>query len=457
MTPGKILYPALVFFMLVHSAAPAQSPRAPGYMGIWYKFGQPYEYGYKFSGGLATFSSQHNPMAVYVPQVKKTFFVYCGTAAPDTSHVQIMVSCFDHVTRKVPRPVIVLDKMGVTNPQDNATLSIDSKGYIWVFVSGQGRTRPGQIYKSDKPWSIDTFNLTYAGEILFPQAWWINDTTFLMMHSKVARGRELYWTTGKDGSRWEPSQKLAGAGGHFQVTNIFGNRLYSVFNVCPDGSLDSRTNLYLVYTDDMGKTWRTIDEEVIETPIRQLENKALIHDYSSEKKLVYIHDLNFDDQGNPVILLLTSNDSRPGPQGDPREWIVVSRRNGSWSFSKVCNMPHNYNLGSIYISGDEWRLIGPSDPGSSKYGTGGEMVLWTSPDKGQTWLKSTNITSGSTFNNSYAKRPFNPNDEFYAFWSDGDATKKSVSRIYFTNKNCDKVWMLPYTMKKEWQKPVRVK
>lgn len=456
MTDRKNFIPLLAFLAMLHMNTGAQNKKAEGYMGLWYRFGTPYEYGYKFSGGLATFSSQHNPMAIYVREARKTFFVYCGTAGPDTTHVQIMISYFDHVTHKVPRPVIVLDKMGVTDPQDNATLSVDSGGYIWVFISGRGRTRPGYIFRSELPYSIDSFQMTYKGEIVFPQAWWMNDTSFVLMHTKVLKGRELYWTTGNDGKSWGVPRKLAGMGGHFQVTNRNGNRLYSVFNLCPDGNLDARTNLYLVYTDNLGKTWKNIDGNEIQTPLNEVINDALIRNYQSEHKLVYVQDLNFDENGNPVILLLLSNDFRPGPSGDPREWIVVSRKGGEWNFSKVCNLPHNYNVGSIYIS-DEWRIIGPSDEGPVKYGTGGEMVLWVSSDQGSTWVRKENITAGSRFNHSYARRPFNPNKEFYAFWSDGDALRRSESHIYFTNQKCNKVWMLPYSMNKDFQRPVRVK
>ena len=83
----KILYAFFIICLLGSQGnLHAQNKKAAGYMGLWYKYGRPYEYGYKFSGGLATFSSQHNPMAIYVPGVKKTFFVYSGTTGPDTSH-----------------------------------------------------------------------------------------------------------------------------------------------------------------------------------------------------------------------------------------------------------------------------------------------------------------------------------------------------------------------------------
>jgi hypothetical protein len=51
----------------------------------------------------------------------------------------------------------------------------------------------------------------------------------------------------------------------------------------------------------------------------------------------------------------------------------------------------------------------------------------------------------------------NANEEFYAFWADGDADKISPSRLYFTNKSGDKVFMLPYDMKNDFEKPVQLK
>ena len=63
-------------------AAAAQLATDDGYRGIWY-FNQRTndEYGYKYSGGFATYPQQHAPIAIYCPQVEKTFFVYGGTTA----------------------------------------------------------------------------------------------------------------------------------------------------------------------------------------------------------------------------------------------------------------------------------------------------------------------------------------------------------------------------------------
>ena len=276
---------------------------------------------------------------------------------------------------------------------------------------------------------------------------------FLYLFTKYTNGRELYWSTSKDGKTWAPDQKLAGMGGHYQVTNMLGRRLVSVFNYHPGGDVDKRTNIYAVQTEDLGKTWKTIDGKLINPPLTDHHNDALIYDYESEHKLVYINDLGFDKNGNPVILAIISRDYRPGPKGDPREWMIIHWKNGKWNFHKVCESPHNYDMGSLYIENGLWRIIGPTEPGPQRYGTGGEMAMWISKDDGVTWEKIHNITSNSVLNNSYARRPLNAKEDFYAFWADGDADKLSESHLYFSNKNGDKVWQLPYNMKEDFERP----
>lgn len=442
-----------VILLSLCSYVPAQNKRADGYMGLWYRYARP-STGNSYSGGMATFSAQHNPLAIYSSTAKKTFFVYCGTQSPDTSHLQVMVSYFDHKTHRVPKPVIVFDKMGVNDPHDNGTISIDSGGYIWIFISGRGRTRPGYIFKSRMPYSIDSFDLMKEGEIVFPQPWWISGSSFILMQTKVKRGRELYWRTG-DGTNWEPEQKLAGMGGHFQVTNVFGKTLYSVFNYNPEGNNDKRTNLYLVKTSDMGKTWLNVAGEVIKTPLEDVQNNALLYD--SEKKLVYINDLNFDSEGNPVILAILSNDSGQEVGNLTHELSIFQWKDKKLNINKICNVPHNQCIASIYPEKDIWKVLSPYVEDPKKSDSVNEIVLWTSIDKGSSWQKAANVTSKSVFTNSYVRRPLNASDEFYSFWSDGDPLKRSECRIYFTNKKCNKVWALPYNMIKETERPERIK
>jgi len=123
-------------------------------------------------------------------------------------------------------------------------------------------------------------------------------------------------------------------------------------------------------------------------------------------------------------------------------------------FREVTRSDHNYDMGSLYIEADgTWRMIGPMLPGPQPYGTGGEMVAWTSGDKGKTWREARQLTVGSTRNHSYARRPVDAHPDFYALWADGDAFKPSPSRLYFANRSGDKVHVLPDSMTEPFATP----
>lgn len=175
-----------------------QSQRMDGYKGLWFNTREDSGYGYKLSGGVATYNSRYRPVAIYSTEVKKTFFVYGGTSGPDQRHLLIMVLYFDHRNHLVPKPVVVYDKMGVLEPYDNASISIGPDGLIWVFVSGWSRTRQGLIFRGSKPYSIESFEEINKCEMIAPQPWWVENNGFLLMFSRLAKGLELYYSSGID-------------------------------------------------------------------------------------------------------------------------------------------------------------------------------------------------------------------------------------------------------------------
>ena len=136
---GRWMWRAVVAVVLLMGgtvmSASGQEPlileKDTGYRGIWYynqETGD--EYVYKYSGGLGTYCAKHLPLAVYAPEVNKTFFVYGGTRPTDRVLLE-MVSFYDHDTGTVPRPTILLDK-ATADAHDNPVLSIDDEGYLWV-------------------------------------------------------------------------------------------------------------------------------------------------------------------------------------------------------------------------------------------------------------------------------------------------------------------------------------
>ncbi|MCC6127096.1 MAG: BNR-4 repeat-containing protein [Pirellulales bacterium] len=428
------------------------SPQDDGYRGIWFTLGQMTPYGDKYSGGLGTYTANHVPMAIYSPEAKKTFFVYGGAKA-GKRHLLNMVSYYDHERGVAPRPTIVHDKQTVNDPHDNPSLAIDEKGYLWIFVSGRAKKRPGFIYRGTKPYSIDDFELQWEGEITYPQPRWIEGKGFLHLFTKYTDGRELYWSTSPDGRNWAPDQKFAGLGGHYQTSHQIGNRIITAFNRHPDHVADKRTDLYFIQTDDIGASWKNVEGQTLKLPLTEPDNPARIRDYAAEKRLVYIADLDLDAKGRPVILYITSASFSPGPPGVPRWWTVAHWTGKDWKFAEITRANHNYSTGSLYLEGDAWRIIGPTETGPQPIGGGGEVAAWISRDEGKTWSKERDLTQKSPLNHNYVRRPMHANPEFYAFWADGNPDKFSPSHLYFADKSGEKVWQLPYDMKSDFEKP----
>jgi hypothetical protein len=427
-----------------------------GYRGIWFTLGQMSKYGDKYSGGLGTYTANHVPMAIYAKEANKTFFVYGGSKGGQR-YLYNMIGCYDHASGTVQRPTIVHDKGGVDDPHDNPSLCIDPKGYLWVFVSGRGKVRPGFLYRSAEPYSIGRFDLVYQGEFTYPQPRWIDGEGFLFLFTKYTKGRELYWSASPDGKTWAPDRKFAGFGGHYQTSHQICDTIISAFNRHPGGDVNKRTNLYYLQTRDSGKTWLNVQGQPVTLPLDQPQNAALARDYAAEKRLVYIHDLDLDSQGRPVILYVTSAHHEPGPSGDPRWWTVAAWTGSAWRYTDVTRANHNYSTGSLLLEGDVWRIIGPTEPGPQPVGSGGEIAIWSSRDQGATWTKERDVTSGSAMNHNYVRRVLHAHPDFFAFWADGNPDTLTPSHLYFTNKAGDHVWQLPYDMPGDTAKPLTVR
>lgn len=466
-TRGILTVGLLYLFQL----AIAQTQDAPslsnqsfnGYRGIWFTLGQFFDYGDKYSGGLGTYTAKHKPLAVYAPAVEKTFFVYGGTTKKNEHHLLCMIGSYDHKTKRVSKPRIVYDKMGVDDPHDDPSLSIDPQGYLWVFVSGRGRSRPGFKYRSTQPYNTESFEQISEEEMTYPQIWWVQNQGFFHFFTKYTGIRELYFEHSADGKEWSADQKLAGIvgkpgekSGHYQVSGAWKNKVATFFTRHPNGNVDRRTNLYYLQSTDFGQNWTTSNLSSIDIPVTAVQNDALVKDYQSLGKNVYLKDIAFDEDGNPVCLYLTSGGHEPGPDNNPREWTISHWQAGQWRTTVITQSDHNYDMGSLWIEGKHWMVIAPTQDGPQLHGGGGEIEKWISKDNGENWSKAQLITNGSRLNHNYIRKVIGGQDDFLYFWADGNPDKNSKSQLYFGDKT-GQVWRLPYRMKKDWAKPKRIK
>lgn len=462
----RLLFVALVVVALAQSSDLQPQPW-DGYRGIWY-MNQPTgdEHRYKYSGGFGTYPQWHLPIAVHAPAAHKTFFVVGGSSgnvSERNDELVHLVGYFDHRTREVSRPVRLLNKR-TEDAHDNPVLSIDADGHLRVFSAAHGRARPAYIHRSVRPYDIREWELVSTTNFSYPQPWYLEGRgEFLFLHTLYRNNqRSLHVSRSRDGRAWSDPELLAHIDmGDYQISWPNGDRVGTAFDMHPSKGragtgLNFRSNIYYLETPDAGRTWTTVGGERVTLPVTDVDSPARVLDTLSADRSVYLKDLAFDAHGRPVILYLTSRGFMPGPGSGPFTWFTAHWRGTVWEHRRVTESDHNYDHGSLYIEDDgTWRVIAPTDPGPQPWGTGGEMVMWTSRDEGATWRRAQTLTAGSTRNHSYTRKPLHAHPDFYALWADGHALESSPSRLYFSTRDGE-VFALPERMTSAQAAPERV-
>ncbi|MEH6307565.1 BNR-4 repeat-containing protein [Olivibacter sp. CPCC 100613] len=447
---------------LQYAEATLLQQKANGFKGIWY-MNQPSndEYVYKYSGGMATYPANHRPFAIYAPEANKTFFCF-GGSDDRSGTLYHNVSYYDHKKKKLANPTIILDKK-TTDAHDNPVISIDDEGYIWIFSTSHGRSRPSYIVKSKKPYQINQFDTIRATEqangkikafdnFSYFQVYHLPQKGFIALFTKYnEKGqRVIGFNTSRDGHSWGQWQVLAHIEeGHYQISTERDGKIGVAFDYHPKGKgLNYRTNLYYLETSDFGKTWTTASGTPVTLPLQQKQNAALVHDYSAEHLNSYLLDIDFDAHGKPYILTITSKGYEAGPRNAPRNWTLSTYDGQDWISNIITQSDSNYDMGSIYLDQENIAVIGPTIDGPQAFNPGGEIAIWNSTDKGRSWKKEKQVTAHSAMNHSYVRKPRYAQSDFYAIWADGNARKPSISHLYYMDKK-GTVYQMPYTFKKK--------
>ena len=438
--------------------------KADGFRGAWY-CNQPSgdEYVYKYSGGLGLYCAGHVPMAVYSKEADKTFFCFGGTDERNSTLLQ-SVAYFDHRTGKLARPTVVFDKH-TSDAHDNAVIALDEKGYVYLFSSSHGTSRPSAIARSEKPYDISRFKVTWEGNFSYPQPFHFADRGFIFLQTRYRKGekrriRTSSFSTSADAERWTEPVMLANFNeGHYMRSWPFGSKKLGVaFDQHPKGKgLNWRTDVFYVETDDFGRTWKNAAGEALSIPLDRRDNPALALSYADKGRNVYIKGVKFDRQGRPVVLSIVSGGYRAGPVDGPRKWILAKWTGREWrEIDTGIRSDNNYDFAELYVDGDrDWRIIGASETGPQPYNPGGEIAAWASHDAGETWRLEKKLTSGSVRNHNYPRQPIGVADGFYSFWADGDGRKPSVSRLYFCDKALN-VYAMPLSFDGDFADPIPV-
>lgn len=462
--------------------APLTSPQAqPGYRGVWYgnqPCGPPYHW--KYSGGLATYPQQHTPIAIYSAEADKTYFVYGGQGeqyppadyAPigqeTPGETRLCVGSFDHRSRTLSRPISLLTR-DTFDAHENPVLCLDDDGRLLVFCPAHGSQRPSYVFRTAKPHDLSTFELVRMFEpddnFSYPQPWWLRGQGLIFLHTRYDEKwcRRTGYTRSPDGIDWPGwhdctfLSKLAQGSYQISWPNSDG-ALGVVFDVHPEVDdeypLNFRTNLYYAQSHDAGQTWQTADGQALELPLTQIDNPARVFDGQDAGVLVYLKDLDFDQDGQPVILYLTSQNAFPGPEHGPHRWRLATFDGSAWSHHDITASDHNYDHGSLLLRRpDDWRLIGPTSPGPQAYATGGTMCLWRSTDRGKTWAQDRVLVEDKHCNHTYARRPLHAHDDFAVLWAAANAHEPGPTRLLFSDID-GHVYTMPEMMAKDHESPL---
>jgi hypothetical protein len=309
-----------------------------------------------------------------------------------------------------------------------------------------------------EPYDIDRFELVWTGNYSYPQPWFIPEKGFLFLHTYYKGGRGLNTWTSPDGANWTPRRLISHIEmGQYQVSFPCGGKVGTAFNMHPAGKgLNWRTNLYYMETADFGATWTNVEGTQLELPLTTAANPALVADFKSKNRNVYLKDVNYDSHGRPIILVVTSGGYESGPKNDPRTWTTARWTGHEWEVREGFSSDNNYDTGPLYVESDTtWRVIAPTQTGPQPYNPGGEIAMWLTEDAGAHWRMVRQMTSGSERNHTYVRRPVNAQPDFYALWADGHGRQPSISRLYYGNRDGD-VFLLPEETDAPWVRATRV-
>ena len=429
--------------------------------GIWYECGRanllPGQ-GAVYSGAMATYCAWHRPLAIYRPEVNRTFFVY-GNA--DNSPT---ISLYDHASGEFAWPV-VLGSNPDGDAHRNPTLLIDEDGYLYVFYGAHGHATIA--LKSDAPLDISSWSevapLDDPGTS-YPQPWQLTSGEVFVSYRQAPGWR---FRISRDGARtWEQSVDLVnfgcpedsrGCAEHsiYGITIAAGGeyprRIHFAWSRLGGGTPEEienkhlwarRYNVYYACSDDGGQTWRRSDGSAYELPI---DEDAAEKIYDCGQHGVWLKDIQLDSQGNPFILFLDAE-----IETFETTWKVARHTSAGWRFSDVTGSDHMYDAGAlIFIGDDDLRIWGPSTP-VQPHEDGGEIEEWRSTDGGETWRNTQHLTAGSKLSHNHVKPVMGHElgtGDLRAIWSYGDSLFPPTTtdvRLYYYGETMTEAAEIPF-------------
>ncbi len=383
-----------------------------------------------YHGPMTTYTDRHRPMGIFIPSERKTFFVF-GSADQYAE-----IGEYNHLTKSFSNPV----KIGFIgeDAHKNPSIFIDDNGYIYVFYGSHNTT----LYTRRSVYPYNIYSWEAAGSIpghTYPQSWQLKSNEIIHFYRGTDRrghyrisydnastwGDPVRWIDfgGADGANWTYAMTIAENG-------TYPRTVHATWTIREGAGLPRR-NVYYARSEDGGSTWRKSDGTLYSLPITGANAEKILDSGTNE---VQSSDLQVDSQGN-VYALYTE-----GYQNNCIWKILrLTRATQQWStFNVGASCDHQFDIGALIIKDDnDFRLYLPSvpvQPGED----GGDIEEWQSTNKGSTWTKRKDITSGSIYSHNFIRSIHNSDSDFRAFWGYADSSPNAPDRssvLYYYGSN----------------------
>lgn len=397
--------------------------------GIWYALAQKFNGIPKYSGGFATYTANHTPMAI--DRNGDVYYTFAQDGPAGTMQVGVAVLRGSTAQTSVQ---ILRTEMASRDPHQNVTLSIDDAGYVYVYQSARNNdpapSMQGLIWKSVTPYTLPTAShLLGAGHNrAYLQPWHIAGQQVQVFTQYAG---ELNGPKVRHPSVYNPScHSAAGArlfdAGGYAISLYKNNRLHVVHNFHRAGEVtfdhptipgsqyteygashpDLRSNLYYMYSDDGGCQWKNIQGQVVSLPVNpQAAPTQIYNSFASGKPFIYLQDLDVQADGSVVVLAVDSSHYSP-VQGSREHVVYKITPAGAYSRQVLRPTNHNYNVGFLFQRlGETFAVLPDRSSGFEQY-SGGNLVVMR--DIGTNWAIYLGCNSTSLHGHyNYARRILN--------------------------------------------------
>ncbi len=377
-----------------------------------------------YGGAHATYCAWTRPMAVYAPEVDKTFFAFGNEVNSPT------VSYYDHRTGTLG-PATVVGPNPNMDAHENPHMLIDEDAYIYLFHGSH--CTPTLVKKSVRPYDTSAFRpmATITDSSSYPQPWQLRpgEITVLFRKGGTHDAAESYIKSTDGGVSWAKSVDFITTlpqngcyGVSIAATGPYPRKVHMAWSLTR-GDWWQRYHVFYAYSDDGGITWRKSDGSAYDLPITEATSE-MIFESDVPDRGVWLKDIQLDSHGNPYILFIDGNTVTYDCI-----WYLARYAQGQWSFHQIARSDHMYDAGALVIlADDDFRVYAPTTP-SQPYEDGGEIEEWQSTDGGRTWVNTKHLTTGSTYSHNHVKAVYNHGrGDFRVFWNYGDAQNPPATR-----------------------------